>query len=403
MEHQNIFTKKIKNPIWMAVFVFLASIVVIILVSQALYKNTVEILTDNLRERILTISITAAATIDAKDLAELQMESDWQKPEWARVVNNLHKAKYSNEDIVFMYVFRKTSQNPNEMEFVVDADSINPYANTNQDPSINVDVNRDGIIEPDGPDKLQWPGQPYPEAIDIPEAFEAYDRPITSAELYTDAYGTVITGYAPIKNENGYTVAVLATDIKADDFFTITQQTLRPFFIFIVFLTMVISILTGIIIYTWGKYADSLEKLNSQIKIANEKLRGLDQMKSEFLSLATHQIRAPLTAIKGYSSMLLEGDFGMLPEKAKTSVDTILKSSQNLINIVGDFLNISRIEQGRMVYEKSEFDMGELTKEVILEIGPNIKNSGLELEMYIPENIGAMVNAEISNLRINIP
>jgi len=128
---------------------------------------------------------------------------------------------------------------------------------------------------------------------------------------------------------------------------------------------------------------ERIEKLAVDLEKANEKLKGLDQLKSEFLSLATHQIRAPLTAIKGYSSMLLEGDFGVLPEKAKGSIKTIMGSCQNLINIVGDFLNISRIEQGRMVYEKSVFDVGELVKEVITEIKPNIEKTGLSFETDI--------------------
>lgn len=134
--------------------------------------------------------------------------------------------------------------------------------------------------------------------------------------------------------------------------------------------------------------------LYQELKVANEKLKELDQMKSEFLSLATHQIRAPLTAIKGYSSMLLEGDFGVLPQKAKDSVGTIMKSCQNLIDIVGDFLNISRIEQGRMVYEKTVFDMGELVKEVSNELKPNIQNAHLEFEVEVPEGFVGEVNAD---------
>jgi len=139
---------------------------------------------------------------------------------------------------------------------------------------------------------------------------------------------------------------------------------------------------------------EKIQKLAEDLEKANEKLKELDQMKSEFLSLATHQIRAPLTAIKGYSSMLLEGDFGVLPQKAKDSVNTIMKSCQNLINIVGDFLNISRIEQGRMVYEKTVFDMGKLVKEVVEAIKPNIQNAGLALNIEIPENLNAKVNAD---------
>jgi len=144
---------------------------------------------------------------------------------------------------------------------------------------------------------------------------------------------------------------------------------------------------------------EKIEKLARDLEAANEKLKELDQLKSEFLSLATHQIRAPLTAIKGYSSMLLEGDFGVLPPKAKDSAETIMKSSQNLVNIVEDFLNISRIEQGRMVYEKSIFDLGELVKETANDVKPNIDKAGLSLELDVPDNILAKVNADRGKIK----
>ncbi|MEK7642543.1 MAG: HAMP domain-containing sensor histidine kinase [Patescibacteria group bacterium] len=397
-KYEKIITK-IKNPAWSGFLVLAISILIFILSSRILYTHTVNLLTHNLRERILTISITAAANIDAEDLKQLRVESDWQKPEWARVVNRLHQVKYSNENIVFMYIFRKIDTNPEVMEFVADADSIDPYANESGDPLRMVDVNRDGVVEPDGPDKLQWPGQEYPEAVDIPEAFEAYKGPLTSSELYTDAYGTVLTGYAPIKDSQGNTVAVLATDIKADDFFSITRQTLQPFLIFIILLSFIIAILEIVIIFTWKKYAKSLEYLNTQIKIANEKLRELDKLKSEFLSLATHQIRSPLTAIKGYSSMLLDGDYGELPIKARQSVKTIFASCQHLIDIVEDFLNISRIEQGRMVYNKENLDIKALTKEAVEELLPNAEKAGLKLTLSTLGNQSILVNGDKNKLK----
>ncbi|OHA94319.1 MAG: hypothetical protein A3D37_00805 [Candidatus Zambryskibacteria bacterium RIFCSPHIGHO2_02_FULL_38_22] len=147
------------------------------------------------------------------------------------------------------------------------------------------------------------------------------------------------------------------------------------------------------------KQREKIEKLAGELGIANEKLKELDQLKSEFLSLATHQIRAPLTAIKGYSSMLVEGDFGVLPQKAKDSAQTIMKSCQNLIDIVENFLNISRIEQGRMVYDKTVFDVAELVKEEINEIKPNIQNAGLTLEINIADNFSAKVNADKNKIK----
>lgn len=147
------------------------------------------------------------------------------------------------------------------------------------------------------------------------------------------------------------------------------------------------------------KQREEIERLAQDLAEANEKLKELDQLKSEFLSLATHQIRAPLTAIKGYSSMLLEGDFGVLPQKARDSIETIMKSCQNLINVVGDFLNISRIEQGRMTYEKNIFSIAELLKEVIEELKPNIRNNGLFLNLDIPYNFSAKVNVDKSKIK----
>jgi len=145
---------------------------------------------------------------------------------------------------------------------------------------------------------------------------------------------------------------------------------------------------------------EHIKNLAKDLQEANEKLKELDQMKSEFMSLATHQIRAPLTAIRGYSSMLLEGDFGALPAKAADSIEVITKSSQNLIDIVNDFLNISRIEQRRMVYEKSVFDLVKLVKEVADELRPNIKDAGLDLKInIIPNNLFMEVNGDRNKLR----
>jgi signal transduction histidine kinase len=144
---------------------------------------------------------------------------------------------------------------------------------------------------------------------------------------------------------------------------------------------------------------EKIEKLAKDLEVANEKLKEVDQLKSEFLSLATHQIRAPLTAIKGYASMLLEGDFGVLPRKSVESVRIIMKSCQNLVNIVNDFLNISRIEQGRMVYEKTDFNLAELAKEVVNEIKPNIQNAGLSLDLKIADDLVLKVNADRDKIK----
>lgn len=166
---------------------------------------------------------------------------------------------------------------------------------------------------------------------------------------------------------------------------------------------LLLSIVVGILIIRSVtkeiKLREKIEKLALDLERANVKLKELDQLKSEFLSLATHQIRAPLTAIKGYTSMILEGDYGVVPQKAKDAVEIIMKSCQNLIKIVEDFLNISRIEQGRMVYDKEDFDVVDLVEEIVKELRPNAANAGLTLNLDVAEYLQSKVNADKNKIK----
>ena len=139
---------------------------------------------------------------------------------------------------------------------------------------------------------------------------------------------------------------------------------------------------------------ERIEKQEKELQIANTKLKELDQMKSEFLSLATHQIRSPLTAIKGYTSLLLDGDYGQLPPQMKEPVQIIAGSTENLVKIVGEFLDISRIEQGRMAYNNEKFDLLTLATEISKTLLPNVEKANIKLINSIPADQSAIVNAD---------
>lgn len=374
--------KKMRRLVWWGSIIVLAAIAVAVAASWTLYEHTVNLLTQNLRERLLSISITQAANLDAETLAMLQTEEDWQKPEWRDVVTHLKRTKDANKDIVFMYIFRKTAEDPSQMEFVADAESLDPYANLDDNPDNDVDANGDGLVEADGADKLQWPGQPYPEAVDIPEAYAAYDGAITVAELYEDAYGQVLTGYAPIKDSQGNTVAILATDIKAGDFFALTRQTLVPFVSFIAFLTAVIAILAAVLIFIWQKRAEAFGQL--------------DRLKDEFVSIASHQLRAPMASIRGYAANMADGTYGAVPEHLKEPLANVQEISRLMVKSIEDYLNVSRIEQGRMKYEKARFNIADTARKVVNELTPVASKKGLTLSVNAPEDI--QINGDIGKL-----
>jgi len=114
---------------------------------------------------------------------------------------------------------------------------------------------------------------------------------------------------------------------------------------------------------------------------ANEELLTIGEKKEEFVSIASHQLRTPLTSIKGYASLLLEGSFGELPHMARIGVKKIFRANELLLGDVEDFLLASRIEQGRIEYQFATVELEALLNELLHEMEPLAKEKWLELGM----------------------
>lgn len=107
-----------------------------------------------------------------------------------------------------------------------------------------------------------------------------------------------------------------------------------------------------------------------QLRKTNEKLKALDETKDEFISMASHQLRTPLTSVKGYVSMVLDGDVGSLKPKQEELLNQAFASSQRMVYLIADLLNVSRLRTGKFVIENKptqladvvETEMGQLTE-----------------------------------------
>lgn len=193
---------------------------------------------ERMKDKVSSIAVTGALQFNPNDIQNLRVENDWKKPEWKRVVELLKEMRERNDSILFAYIIRENPLDEKKMEFVSDAYSLNPYANTDDDPVNNVDVNQNGVI--DGPDILQWPGQPYDTAPD--EAFEAYQSSKTTTNFYEDQWGKVITGYAPIRDLHSKTIALLAIDMSAAKLDQLDGETLKPLYAFVGFFILFIFV-----------------------------------------------------------------------------------------------------------------------------------------------------------------
>ncbi|MEK7627203.1 MAG: ATP-binding protein [Patescibacteria group bacterium] len=123
-----------------------------------------------------------------------------------------------------------------------------------------------------------------------------------------------------------------------------------------------------------------LEDLTMELQKANEDLRQLDAAKSEFLSIASHQLRTPLSIIKGYISVILEGDTGEINDKQKDYLGRVYRSNEKLIMLVSDFLNLSRIESGRIIYDFSPISVFSFTENIVEELRPKAVAKNLILK-----------------------
>ena len=130
-----------------------------------------------------------------------------------------------------------------------------------------------------------------------------------------------------------------------------------------------------------------LEKANKELQNSYEKLKEIDQMKSNFLAVVSHELRTPLTSVIGYSEMLLEGVTGKLNEGQQKYINVIMEKGEHLLHLIGEVLNVSKIEAGQMKLKLVETDIREIIKSSIETIRPLADKKELQLSHKISEDI----------------
>ncbi len=124
-----------------------------------------------------------------------------------------------------------------------------------------------------------------------------------------------------------------------------------------------------------------------ELRRSNAQLQKLDESKDEFISMASHQLRTPLTSIKGYLSMMMEGDVGKVTPQQKHVLSEAFISSERMVRLIGDFLNVSRLQTGKFVIEKRPVDLAKLVQREIDGLTPNASARGMKFIYKAPKNI----------------
>lgn len=127
-----------------------------------------------------------------------------------------------------------------------------------------------------------------------------------------------------------------------------------------------------------------IEEATSELRTSNEQLKRLDAAKDEFVSMASHQLRTPLTSVKGYISMVLEGDAGGITPAQRKLLEEAFDSSERMVHLISDFLNVSRLQTGKFVIDKSPVNLADLVKQEVDSLTSTAEARSLRLRYRKP-------------------
>jgi len=166
------------------------------------------------------------------------------------------------------------------------------------------------------------------------------------------------------------------------DIISLTVSLLVIVFILISGILLIRSVLKEV------KQREELATLSEKLKIANQKLKALDQARAEFITMASHQLRTPPATLKWYLAAIEEGDFGNVPPELKEVIAKLEITNNGMISLIEDMLNVSRIERGTIEFHFEETDLLEVVTQAYEQLKP----------MAIEKKLGLVFNKPKSNI-----
>ncbi len=131
----------------------------------------------------------------------------------------------------------------------------------------------------------------------------------------------------------------------------------------------------------------NIQERTKQLASALEEVKKISKMKTDFISAVSHELRTPLTSIKGYASLLMSGKIGSVPPEVKDRLGKINKHSDNLVKLINDLLDISRIESGKVEMVFAKTPVATMLENVRDLLTPQMKDKNIQLIVQIADNI----------------
>ncbi len=142
------------------------------------------------------------------------------------------------------------------------------------------------------------------------------------------------------------------------------------------------------------------QRVLRQLKVSNKKLKELDETKDDFISMASHQLRTPLTSVKGYISMVLEGDAGKINQKQQEMLGQAFFSSQRMVYLIADLLNVSRLKTGKFIIEPIPVNLSEMVAQELSQLQETAASHSLTIAYDKPKKFPELMLDETKTRQV---
>lgn len=324
----------------------------------------------------------ATAAIEYTDVISLKgNEEDTGSPVYEKLRGKLARIKRSDESIKFVYLMRPKGD---KLIFLVDAE------------------------DPSSPD-FSPPGQIYEETS--PEDLKYFNSknekgkwPEPSVEeMEKDRWGTWVSASAYICDPEGKPVALLGTDVDVSKALAGVAR-IKYIGRLLTGLTAILFLIISIQYITWtynkAKRESLRREMEGKIIRLNEELIRADRMKSDFLELASHELRSPVSAVDIAIQTLDKSLDGKVNEDEKILLEIARSGSRRLVNLVDDILDLTRVEAGDFKLEPKKINLKETVTEAVRLFEPMAREKGLAISLTFSGNNPTAVVDEHALLRV---